>query len=614
MIGIGSLVPGVSRRTRIVSLRLSAGLAVLASVVLVVALVAGDFSVSYVAETTSRATPWPYRIAALWGGMEGSMLFYSTVTLTVGAYGVGRFGRGSLSVMTVGLVGVCYLLVVAFGANPFATLDIPAVDGRGLLAILQHPAMIYHPPILYLGLTVLVVPFALTVESLLEPGFDGTVIPMTRRWLFISWTLLTIGMVAGSNWAYVELGWGGFWAWDPVENTALMPWLAATVFIHTSRIEERDGRLRRWDAFFAMLPFALSVLGVYLTRSGVTGSIHSFAEDPVIGRTLLTAALVVLLIAILAAATGSRGEGWEELGTDRDTWLLASGGLISAALVFVVVGTAYPAYSQVFFGEAVAVDSRFFTTTVYPIALLVGALMAFALETRWSGLGIRLASLRTWLLISLATGLAGVLVFGLNVVPLLLVATGSAGALLLIGRMLSGAVRGTNLVAYLAHTGLLVLLVGVGGSGMGDEFQGVMSPGDTVAVGGVEVSLVDVETGEQGRYLFVRARFELDRARSVEPEIRAYEDQARPVSEPDIDSTAVRDSIVAISRLSPDGETVSVSVFVRPMVWWLWAGASMLAIAGLVGLFWRSEPFSRRRRGARGERPSRETTSDRSSR
>lgn len=608
--GLVSLLPSIEKRIRLVALRCAAALALATTLVLAIALLAADYSIAYVAETTSRATPWPYRLSALWGGMAGSMLFYATLTLAIGALAIRRIDNRGMSAGIIGLVGTGYLLITALAANPFATLDIPAVDGRGLLAILQHPAMIYHPPIIYMGLTILVVPFALTIESIVDRSLDGDWVRSTRRWIMISWTLLTFGMLAGANWAYVELGWGGFWAWDPVENTALMPWLAATVFIHTSRIQERDDRLTRWNAFFALLPFALSVLGVYLTRSGVTGSIHSFAEDPVIGRTLLSAAVVVLAFAILFAVRGPNGADWEMFGTHRDTWLLASGGLTAAALVFVAVGTAYPAYAQVFFGESVTIDSRFFSTTIYPIAVLAGVLMAFALDTRWSRAGIQLRTVRNWLVLVAFTGLAGLVVFEYQMIPLLLVAIGASGVVLLAHRMLRSAGRRRGTVAYLAHAGLLLLLVGVGGSALGAEFRGVMAPGDTVRVGGHTVGLAGVETGEEGRFLFVRARFEVDLATSLEPEIRAYEDQPQPVSEPALHSTPLRDVVIAISRLSPDGETVSVSVFVRPMVWWVWAGALVVAIAGLIGLFGRSGDASARRRAARAGRQSGGTTSD----
>ena len=612
MAGLVSMVPFVVPRVRMAALRVSAGLAVASTSVLAVALLVGDYSLSYVVETTSRATPWPYRLAAVWGGMEGSMLFYATLTLVVGALAVGRLDRGWISGSIVGLVGTAYLLVAALAANPFAVLDIPAVDGRGLLAILQHPAMIYHPPILYVGLTALVVPFALTINSLLTGELDRRWAKVTRRWLLVSWTLLTLGMVAGANWAYVELGWGGFWAWDPVENTALMPWLAATVFIHTSRIYERDGRLSRWNAFFALLPFALSVLGVYLTRSGVTGSIHSFAEDPIIGRTLLTGAVVVLAISLFTAIRAPGGRPWHRPGAGRDSWLVASGGLIAAALVFVTVGTAYPAYASVFFDEAVTLDSQFFVMTLYPIAIVVGILTAFALDTRLSGSSSSDRDAGLWLAAGTAIAVVSVILLGNRLVPIALLAVGGAGFFLVGYRALT--VKGRRLAAYLGHIGLLMILIGAGGSALGDEFSGVMSPGDTVEVGGERVSLVEVDTGDRERYIFARARFEVASAIPLSPEIRAYEDQPVPISEPDLHTTPLRDVIVAISRLSPDAERVNVSVFVRPMVWWVWVGALILASAGAVRLLGRFGGVSKRHPPARAKPRSEGTTSGTSAR
>src|SRR5690554_2392689 len=370
-----------------VFLRVAVALAALTTVVLAIALVRHDFSLAYVARTTSLATPWPYRLSALWGGMEGSMLFYTAMLLGVGARGVR--GRGDLEHRVVAGVGLAALTLTAVATPPFERLPIPAVNGQGLLAILQHPAMIYHPPILYLGLTALVVPFALTVGSLARKEETGEWIPTVRRAALVPWTLLTLGMVAGANWAYVELGWGGFWAWDPVENTALMPWLGLTVFLHTSRVTRRDRRLHRWTVFFALFPFALSVLGVYLTRSGVTGSIHSFAEDPVVGRTLLAAALVAGLAVVWASTRSERGAAWAPSGLTRPVWLATSGVLVGLVMAFVPVGSAYPAYVSVFGGDTVVLDTTFFVTMALVPALLVALLIGFAMQTSWLRPGVR---------------------------------------------------------------------------------------------------------------------------------------------------------------------------------------------------------------------------------
>lgn len=609
--GLVVLVPRSGPRVGRIALRASAALAALSTTVLAFALVGGNFSLAYVAQTTSRATPWPYRLSALWGGMNGSMLFYATLTLAVGLVALRRARSVGVAHRVVALVGLAYLLITALAANPFATLDVPAVDGGGLLAILQHPAMVYHPPLLYLGLTSLVVPFALTVESLAVGAREAEWLTGVRRALGWSWTLLTIGMAAGASWAYVELGWGGFWAWDPVENTALMPWIAATVFFHTSRIQGRNGRLRRWNVFFAMVPFALSVLGVYLTRSGVTGSIHSFAEDPVIGKTLLIAALLAVGVSSIVAWRSPSGEPWPAVGLGRETWLAVSGALLGAALVFVTIGSAYPAYATVFFDQAVAVDSRFFVVTVYPIALAVAVLTPFALETRWSRAGISGRDLGPWVVTGAALWLGASWYMGpVSAAPVALVACAGAGAVDLVRRFARGRGSGPPLVAGLAHLGVVMLLLGAGGSGLGEDFTGVMAAGDVTEVGGHRFELLEISTGESDRYVFVRARFEMDEEIVLEPEIRAYEDQSLPVAEPVLHSAPGRDAIIAISRLAPDAETVSVSVFVRPMVWLVWAGALVMVAAGLTALYGRAGGVGWRRRGAREGRRRGGTTSD----
>jgi cytochrome c-type biogenesis protein CcmF len=564
-----------------------------ATVVLAVASLTADFSLVYVAETTSLATPWPYRLAAVWGGMDGSMLFYSAMTLVVAAAALGE----AIAVRVAGGVGLLLLGITIFFANPFVVAEIPPVDGEGLLAILQHPAMVYHPPLLYLGLTVLIVPFASTVEMIVGRRDRAGWMAGTRRWLYVSWTLLTVGMVAGASWAYVELGWGGYWAWDPVENTALMPWLAVTVFLHTSRLEEERARMRRWNVLFAMLPFALTLAGVYLTRSGATGSIHSFAEDPVVGRILLVSALAAVIGVSVLALRSEPGETWGPLRMGQDWWLGLNAIVLTAMLVFVTAGSGYPAFSTVFLGREVAVDARYFVVTVLPLAVVVAA-----------SLGLALGATPTSYAVLTAIAVAFVLAWtGWG--PGLLVLAPAAASLVWLGadlaRRRSG---GRRFTLRLAHVGMAVFLVGVAGSSFGDDFSGTMVPGDGVEVGRHEVVLQDIVTGEEERFVFVRASFDVDGA-PVSSEIRAYEGQAVPVAEPTLRSTPLSDVTVAISLLFPDGNTVAVSVFVRPLVWWVWVGAGLMALAGLSALFSRSGVAAAPRRSARaGQRPAGTTT------
>jgi cytochrome c-type biogenesis protein CcmF len=578
------------RRWALVVSSVIAGAAV---TVLAVALLSTDFSLAYVAETTSLSTPWPYRLAALWGGMDGSMLFYTTLTLTLSATAIKK--RIAVRVAAAAALGL--LLVTISFANPFTVLAVPAVDGLGLLAILQHPAMIYHPPILYLGLTTLVVPFALTVAMATRHGDRVVWMLETRRWLYLSWTLLTLGMAAGANWAYVELGWGGYWAWDPVENTALMPWIATTVFLHTSRIEDMTGRMRRWNVMFAALPFALTVLGVYLTRSGATGSIHSFAEDPVVGRILLISALIVAAAVSMLALRSERGEVWGAVRLDRNGWQTVNAVLLSAALVFIASGSGYPAFVSVFLGRSASVDSRFFVVTVLPIAVAVVVSLTVGLLRRWA----------TFAVVTAMAALVGLIVAGPHV-GILLLAPAAASLAVIAFAAMRRKVRARLLSVYLAHAGMALFLLAVAASSLGTDFNGTMQPGDTVHLGGHELTLRTIETGEQERYLFVRASFDLD-GNPIGPEIRAYEDQDVPVAEPALRSSPIDDVIVAVSLLFPDGETVEVNAFVRPLVMWVWVGAALIVVAGLAALVVKDGAAAVPRRSAREGQQREETTS-----
>lgn len=593
-----------------------AGFAGVATALLTFALLTSDFSLEYVVRTTSLATPWPYRVAALWGAMEGSILFYATLTIGFGVFAMGRLpdrvrtGAGPV----VATVGGGLLLLTGLMANPFVTLDIPAVDGEGLTAILQHPAMVYHPPILYLGLTSLVVPFAIGVSAMMRRQADDAWILLTRRWLLVSWTFLAFGMVAGANWAYVELGWGGFWAWDPVENTSLMPWLAATVFLHTSRVQLRTGRFLRWNAVFAMLPFVLTILGVYLTRSGVTGSVHAFAESAQIGRVLLT---LFLLVAIATAWVVSRvppGPPWTELHVwGRDTWLAGSGGLVALILVFVFVGSAYPAFLAVFGDVRASMDSTYFITLILPIAFLLLVGLALSMQTSWNG---KVGMVRELCYLGGTTvaglGLAGVLFGWDSKWGFFLLALSLGGLAQLVSHLWRVRARGRILAGYLAHIGMVLVLVGGAGSSLGDEAVTGLAPGDVLEVGGYQVRLDGVETGEEDRIIYVAATLTLLRNGAVldevVPQIRAYEDQALPIPEPVLRTTPIADIVFAISRVNQDASGVEVSVFVRPLVAWVWVGGLLMAVAGVVALTARGEGASKLHRPATGMQPRRETT------
>src|SRR6187397_2888368 len=279
------------------------GAAAVASGVLLAALLRSDFSFVYVAEHTSLELPTPYTISAFWGGQEGSLLLWLLVLTGFSAAAVAfarRTGPDLLSwvVPVLGLVGTFFAFMLVFVSSPFATQHAPA-DGAGLTPSLQNPYMAIHPPMLYLGYVGLTIPFAFAMGALLSRRTDERWIVATRRWTLAAWTFLGVGQLLGAHWAYVEIGWGGYYAWDPVENAALMPWLAATAFLHSVMIQEKRGMLKVWNMILVALAFNLSLFGTFLTRSGVIDSIHSFSKSPIGGWFLAFLALMVVLSIVL---------------------------------------------------------------------------------------------------------------------------------------------------------------------------------------------------------------------------------------------------------------------------------------------------------------------------
>jgi cytochrome c-type biogenesis protein CcmF len=346
------------------------------------------------------------------------------------------------------------------------------------------------------------------------------------------------------------------------------------------------------------MPFALSVLGIYLTRSGSTGSIHSFAEDPVVGRVLLAGFVLVMGLVVYLARREPGGEPWGCLRLDRDGWILINTILLGAALVFITAGSAYPAFMSVFGGDTVLVDARFFVVTILPIAVVVAASLTLALRRRW------------WPALSFgAIAVAAITVAMVGLRPgVWLIAPAVASLVSLAFAMTADRPRGRRLVAHLAHLGMALLLAAVAGSSFGAEFTGTMRPGESVVVGGHRVVLIGLSTGAADRYVYARAQFEVD-GNPLVPEIRAYEEQASPVAEPALRSNPIDDVTVAISLLFPDGETVDVSVFVRPLVWWVWVGAGLIGLAALVYLVGIGGDAARPRRSATAGLPRAGTTS-----
>jgi cytochrome c-type biogenesis protein CcmF len=615
------------------ALTAAAGLLAVALVALAWALLTGDYSLEYVARATSRSMSWPYRLGSLWSGMEGSLLLWCWLLAMTAALGAGHLRRtkratsvsggpvpdataavggasGSSSreaSATVGptaeleggvqavlgvLVGGAVLVLLGL-ADPFARLAAPALDGAGLTPILEHPALLYHPPILYLGQTLLAVPFAATIAALLRGELDGAWLAVARRFALLAWVALSVGMVAGAHWAYRELGWGGYWAWDPVENASLMPWLATTAFIHAALVVERRKRLRAWTAGLAVSAFAVALVGAYLTRSGVTGSVHAFAEARAIGIAFLVGVAAVVLAGGLLLARHRRrlGDGWAPDGlATREAALLANNAVLVAGLVVVTAGTLAPVVSDALGGAKFVVAPGFFSSLVAVPALIALALAGLGPALPWSASGRR----RTLAIAGLGAGLglAGVVVFDLaRAVMLPAALAGGSTVALSVRQAWRDRRRARRLAAAVGHLGLALALLGIAGSTQGAETSGPLGPEEQLTLGRYRLVHEGLIQRTTERRSSARVQLGLfigkNRVGTLRPGLDTYSGpggSGAPLPETALRSTPREDLLVTVTRIDVDRGVVVVEVFRRPLVAWIWIGGILLAAGGALAL------------------------------
>ncbi len=388
-IGARRSAPGLVQSGRR-ALWLSAGLSTAAVAVLEISLYRHDFSIAYVWKTSSLTTPGLYLMTALWGGQEGSLLFWSWLLGVFLSIALARPWRADVGLLpwfaAVGAVIMSFFLgLVVFQANPFARLDVLPADGNGLNALLQHPGMAFHPPMLYLGFTGLAVPYAFAVAALITRRLDASWLSASRRWLLVAWLCLTIGLALGGRWAYDVLGWGGYWGWDPVENAALMPWLAATAFLHSIMAEERRGLFRTWNVALVLLTFCLSLIGTFLTRAGLVASVHAFAQSD-IGDSFLAFTILVVagsLALLLWRLPLLRSTVRVESVVSREAAFLGNNLLFMGALFAVFWGTTFPIISEWVTGQKVTIGPAYFNRLVLPILGAAVLLMGIGPLVAW---------------------------------------------------------------------------------------------------------------------------------------------------------------------------------------------------------------------------------------
>jgi cytochrome c-type biogenesis protein CcmF len=581
--------------------------------VLLVALLRNDFSFTYVAQTTSEALPTAYTISAFWGGQEGSLLLWLLVLTGFGAAAV-RLNRGWASDLIVwavpvfGAVAVFFAFLVVAVASPFAVQPAPP-DGAGMTPSLQNPYMLAHPPLLYLGYVGLTVPFAFALAALLSGRTDERWLVATRRWTLVAWTALGIGQLLGAHWAYVEVGWGGYYAWDPVENAALMPWLAATAFLHSVMIQEKRGMLRIWNMLLVLLAFTLSLFGTFLTRSGVVNSIHSFTQGPIgawflafIGLTV-TVSLVLLFRRLPQLRSPTRIES----PVSREAAFLFNNLLLLALCLTILWGVVYPLLSEAVRGEAVVLGRSYFDFFLRTFGLPLLLLMGIGPLIAWRKASVRslVTTFRWPTAVAIATGIVLVLLGAGSSVPGLVTYTFSAFVATTIVIEFARGTRARKALGaatwpgafhslisrnrrryggYIVHAAVVLLAIGIAGSSAFDTVaEARLRPGQSMEVGHYTLAYRSLEERQVANATEIRATLAVRRGDrdlgTLEAGKNAYTIEQQLSNEVGIRSDRLtgEDLFVIADQIDPDG-TVYFRVFVKPLVNLIW-------IAGLVYVF-----------------------------
>ncbi|MEM6638856.1 MAG: heme lyase CcmF/NrfE family subunit [Pseudomonadota bacterium] len=561
------------------------------------------------ATNSNTALPLYFRVAAVWGGHEGSLLLWvlvqsvwtAAVASTTGRLPA-RFAGKVLGVLA--LVAVGFMLFTLFTSNPFLRLPNPPLDGRDLNPLLQDFGLTVHPPMLYMGYVGLSVAFAFSVAAMLEGRLEAKWARWTRPWTMLAWMFLTLGIALGSWWAYYELGWGGWWFWDPVENASFMPWLVATALIHSLSVTEKRGLFQGWTILLGVSGFALSLLGTFLVRSGVLVSVHSFASDPERGVFILVLfGLAVLGSLVLYAFRAERFRADAHFDVvSRETALLVNNLLLIAAAAAILFGTLYPLIIDYLGLAKLSVGPQWFNTYMVPLTLLLAAVIGVGMHLPWRRLRERRRLQPLTIAAAMAIGLAVALPWLAYGKTSLVTVTGVAAAAWTALSVLTepwrqwrttGRVRIPASMAgmLIAHFGLAMTILGVTlTTSYGIETDNRLAPGERVEIAGYTVSLDAINRVEGPNYEAQRGELTVQRGEravaTLYPEKRRYRVQQNPMTEAGIDAGLLRDVFVAMGEPLGDGAW-SVRVQYKPFIRFIWLGAVVMALGGGVALFGR---------------------------
>jgi len=638
-----SLAAGITKRRGLLEAGRRAayaafGVTTLAVLALEYLLITSDFSIEYVASNTNYALPVFYKMVALWAGHNGSLLLWTWI-VTIFTAIVAYQNRNKNNDLIPYVLFVMASTMVFFGflsifiSNPFDTLytdlgtklqEFMAQDGRGLNPLLQHPAMIIHPPVLFIGYVGSVVPFAFAIAALITGRLGSDWINTTRRWALTTWGFLAVGIVLGGKWAYVELGWGGYWAWDPVENASLLPWLTSTAYLHSVMIQERKGMLKIWNMTMVIATYLLSIFGTFLTRSGIVSSVHAFSNSG-----LGPAFSVFLIIATLFSATlllyrrkDLRPDEEMKSLISRESGFLFNNLLFLLATIAVLWGTLFPVISELFTGDQITVGPPWFNNIMIPIGLAlllltgVGPLLAWrhtSVETLKRSFGLPILGSAVFVSILIGFGIRDGWALGSFTISFFVMWTivvefakgakirsKNAGENIFIALYMLSRKNTRRYGGYIIHTAIVLMFVGFTGNAFDSETRAEVGEGDVFELGPYTFTSTDIQQTETENYSSEILELRMDKngqeVTHLSPERRYYFASEQPSTEVDIYSTLREDIYVVLSGMTNDGEKVIVQVYRNPLVRMVWLGSFILVFGTLFAMI----PNLREEKGKNG--------------
>jgi cytochrome c-type biogenesis protein CcmF len=558
----------------------------IAYLLLTIAFINSDFSIQYVADNSHASLPFMYRLTAVWGAHEGSILLW-VLLLNVWTIAFALFQRKNknlpLVLAILGLISFSFLCFLLLTSNPFLS-SVGPQSGHDLNPLLQDPGFVIHPPMLYVGYVGFSAAFAMTLAALIRNQLDTAWACITKKLAIAAWCFLTFGILLGSWWAYRVLGWGGFWFWDPVENASLLPWLSGTALIHTLAITEKRGTAKAWSALLALICFALSLLGTFLVRSGVLISAHTFANDPARGvflllllAILITAALIVYVIRIPQLSSP------HSPSVPRETILLLNSFLLIAAMLIILLGTLYPLILDALHLGAISVGAPYFNLVMAPLVFILMAFMGFAPFCSWQSQLIKKIGELTWKKLFFCIVIA--VIAATQHLPLMAIISLSLCAWIIVSVM--NAFRIAPGMAF-AHFGFAILIIGIMlSSFLSSEREVRLKPGGSATIGPYQFLFLGTQGTGGSNFRGIRADFEVTKKNrhitNLYPEKRIYTVRNTVMTKVDIHPSIFRDLYIALGE-PLDQDDWSVRLYYKPFVRWIWAGGLLMMLGGIVSL------------------------------